>query len=172
MLLRQLRLCSGEMEAGAMRPLYPTIVSRLIVLRLLNTFNVSHHTSNIAACTMANTDKKSVLIIGGGAVGAVAALNLQVGGLADVTIVLRSNFDAVKDAGYDFESCDHGSVTGFKPSVGMFPFGWIDIATLLYLTNANSSAQHHPRHHSRGPRAIRLHPAFHQKHTRRPSYSR
>jgi ketopantoate reductase len=67
---------------------------------------------------MANAGKRTVLVIGGGAVGAVAALNLQVGGLAEVTIVLRSNFAAVNDAGYDFESCDHGSVTSFKPSVG------------------------------------------------------
>ncbi|KAF2822821.1 2-dehydropantoate 2-reductase [Ophiobolus disseminans] len=66
---------------------------------------------------MTNAHKKTVLVIGGGAVGAVAVLNLQVGGLADVTIVLRSNFSAVNATGYDFESGDHGSVTGFKPSV-------------------------------------------------------
>jgi 2-dehydropantoate 2-reductase len=69
---------------------------------------------------MADAHKKSVLLIGGGAVGAVAALNLQLGGLADVTIVLRSNFDAVDENGFDFVSCDHGSVTGFRPSVGAF----------------------------------------------------
>jgi ketopantoate reductase len=68
---------------------------------------------------MANTDKKTVLLIGGGAVGAVAALNLETGGLAEVTIVLRSNYDAVNENGFDFVSIDHGTVTGFKPTVGV-----------------------------------------------------
>lgn len=67
---------------------------------------------------MADTNKKSVLLIGGGAVGAVAALNLENGGLAEVTIVLRSNYDAVNENGFDFISCDHGTVTAFKPTVG------------------------------------------------------
>jgi ketopantoate reductase len=66
---------------------------------------------------MANTAKKTVLIIGGGAVGAVAALNLEFGGLAEVTLVLRSNYKAVNENGYNFESCDHGSVKAWKPSV-------------------------------------------------------
>jgi ketopantoate reductase len=63
--------------------------------------------------------KKSVLIVGGGAVGAIAAVNLEVGGLATVTIVLRSNYNVVKDNGYTIESCDHGKLNGWKPSVGM-----------------------------------------------------
>jgi ketopantoate reductase len=53
---------------------------------------------------MANAYKKSVLLIGGGAVGAVAALNLETGGLAEVTIVLRSNYDAFNENGFDFVS--------------------------------------------------------------------
>jgi ketopantoate reductase len=64
--------------------------------------------------------KKTVLVIGGGAVGAIAALNLDVGGLAEVTIVLRSNYEAVQKSGYDFESCDHGAVNSWKPGVGMY----------------------------------------------------
>jgi ketopantoate reductase len=67
---------------------------------------------------MADTVKKSVLVIGGGAVGAIAALNLDAGGLAEVTIVLRSNYDIVNQSGYNFESCDHGVVKSWKPSVG------------------------------------------------------
>ncbi|KAF2877755.1 ketopantoate reductase PanE/ApbA C terminal-domain-containing protein [Massariosphaeria phaeospora] len=65
---------------------------------------------------MADTQKKSVLIIGGGSVGAIAALNLEVGGLATVTVVLRSNYDIVSTRGYKIESCDHGSLKGWKPS--------------------------------------------------------
>jgi ketopantoate reductase len=67
---------------------------------------------------MANTGKNTILIIGGGAVGAIAALNLEVGGLAEVTLVLRSNYNVVNESGYNFESCDHGTVKAWKPSVG------------------------------------------------------
>jgi ketopantoate reductase len=75
--------------------------------------------------------KKTVLVIGGGAVGAIAALNLEVGGLAEVTLVLRSNFDAVKANGFDITSCDHGHVQGWRPSIGEFSklgveFNWED----------------------------------------------
>ncbi|KAL5121004.1 hypothetical protein ACEQ8H_001192 [Pleosporales sp. CAS-2024a] len=66
---------------------------------------------------MAEITKKSVLVVGGGAVGAIAALNLDVGGLAQVTLVLRSNYEAVKKSGYNFESCDHGPVKSWKPGV-------------------------------------------------------
>jgi ketopantoate reductase len=67
---------------------------------------------------MTNVDKKTVLVIGGGAVGAIAALNLESGGFAEVTMVLRSNFEAVNEKGYNFESCDHGSVKSWRPSIG------------------------------------------------------
>lgn len=69
---------------------------------------------------MADTQKASVLIIGGGAVGAVAALNLERGGFAKVTLVLRSNYDAVNANGFDIKSCDHGHVRGWKPTIGVF----------------------------------------------------
>ncbi|KAL5424475.1 hypothetical protein PMIN04_003158 [Paraphaeosphaeria minitans] len=66
---------------------------------------------------MTGSRKKSVLIIGGGAVGAIAALNLEVGGLTSVTLVLRSNFNAVNEHGFDIKSCDHGRVNSWKPSI-------------------------------------------------------
>ncbi|KAF1833205.1 2-dehydropantoate 2-reductase [Decorospora gaudefroyi] len=62
-------------------------------------------------------DKKTVLIVGGGAVGAIAAVNLETGGLATVTIVLRSNYNVVQEKGYTIESCDHGKLNGWRPSV-------------------------------------------------------
>lgn len=67
---------------------------------------------------MINAQKKSVLVIGAGSVGAIAALNLEVGGLAAVTVALRSNFGVVDEQGYTIQSCDHGSLKGFRPSVG------------------------------------------------------
>lgn len=68
---------------------------------------------------MADMKKKNVLVIGGGSVGTIAALNLEIGGLANVTIVLRSNYHVVSTKGYDIESCDHGILRGWKPSFGM-----------------------------------------------------
>lgn len=65
--------------------------------------------------------KKTVLVIGGGAVGAIAALNLEVGGLATVTAVLRSNYNVVKEKGYHIDSCDLGVFNGWRPSVGRLP---------------------------------------------------
>jgi ketopantoate reductase len=64
-------------------------------------------------------NKKTVLVIGGGAVGAIAAVNLEVGGLATVTVVLRSNYEVVKNKGYAIKSCDHGNLNDWRPSVGM-----------------------------------------------------
>ncbi|KAH7119067.1 ketopantoate reductase PanE/ApbA C terminal-domain-containing protein [Dendryphion nanum] len=65
---------------------------------------------------MATNRKKSVLLIGGGAVGAVAAVNLEAGDLATVTVVLRSSFQLVTENGFTIESSDHGILRGWKPS--------------------------------------------------------
>lgn len=51
-----------------------------------------------------------VLIAGGGGVGNIAAYNLEKGGLATVTMVLRSNYAVVKEKGFEIESCDHGTI--------------------------------------------------------------
>lgn len=67
---------------------------------------------------MTTSTKKSILIIGGGAVGAIAALNLEVGGLARVTLVLRSNYNAVNEQGFRIKSCDHGEIQNWRPSIG------------------------------------------------------
>ncbi|KAH7159514.1 putative 2-dehydropantoate 2-reductase family protein [Dactylonectria estremocensis] len=60
--------------------------------------------------------KKQVLLLGSGGVGTIGALNLEVGGQANVTAVLRSNFKAVADNGFNIKSCDHGHITGWRPS--------------------------------------------------------
>jgi ketopantoate reductase len=62
--------------------------------------------------------KRSVLVIGAGSVGAIAALNLEVGGSTSVTVALRSNYNVVKAQGYTIESCDHGSLKSWRPSIG------------------------------------------------------
>ncbi|KAK5130881.1 hypothetical protein LTR08_001602 [Meristemomyces frigidus] len=65
------------------------------------------------------SDKRSILLVGGGSVGAISALNLDIGHRAAVTIVCRSNFEAVQKHGYSIESCDHGSLRHWKPSGGV-----------------------------------------------------
>lgn len=109
---------------------------------------------------MTNITKKSVLVIGAGSVGAIAALNLEAGGLASVTVVLRSNYSAVKEHGYTIESCDHGSLKGFRPSVGMLSLVIAGERRFEYLTNQRSS-QHDPRHRYGKPSTVRLHRPVH-----------
>ena len=67
--------------------------------------------------------KRSVLLIGGGAVGTIAAINLELGGLAAVTAVLRSNYTVVSKRGFKIESVDHGSLDGWRPTKGFVNFG-------------------------------------------------
>lgn len=66
-------------------------------------------------------DKARVLVVGGGGVGTITAFNLEQGGLAIVTMVLRSNFSAVLEKGFTIKSCDHGSVAGWRPAGGVLP---------------------------------------------------
>lgn len=60
--------------------------------------------------TMAN-----ILILGCGGVGTIAALNLQPGGKARATTVMRSNYDHVNEHGFQIRSVDHGIVESFPP---------------------------------------------------------
>jgi len=48
--------------------------------------------------------------------GAIVALNIESSKQAAVTVVCRSNYEAVKDGGFDIESCDHGSLRGWRPN--------------------------------------------------------
>jgi ketopantoate reductase len=67
-----------------------------------------------------NTTKASVLLVGGGAVGSIAAVNIERGGLGAVTLVARSNYHRINDIGYHIESVDHGRLQGWKPTTGAF----------------------------------------------------
>ncbi len=64
--------------------------------------------------------KANVLLLGGGAVGAIAALNIEAGGLGAVTVVCRSNFSVVEKEGYAIESVDHGKIDAWRPTRGKF----------------------------------------------------
>ncbi|KAF7515923.1 hypothetical protein G7054_g14367 [Neopestalotiopsis clavispora] len=60
--------------------------------------------------------KANVLLIGGGALGAMAALSMETGSRAVVTAVLRSNFAVVNERGYEFKTCDYGDIPNWKPT--------------------------------------------------------
>ena len=61
--------------------------------------------------------KITVLIIGGGGVGTMAAYALESGGGAEVTMVLRSNFAAVQQNGFTIDSIQYGhDIKGWRPS--------------------------------------------------------
>ncbi|OLN87237.1 hypothetical protein CCHL11_03669 [Colletotrichum chlorophyti] len=59
-----------------------------------------------------------VLLVGSGGIGTIAALNLECGGQAKVTAVLRSNYDAVSRNGFIIKSCEHGDLEGWRPAQG------------------------------------------------------
>ncbi|KAF5623587.1 2-dehydropantoate 2-reductase [Fusarium sp. NRRL 25303] len=60
--------------------------------------------------------KDRVLLIGSGGIGTIAALNLERGGLAEVTSVLRSNFKVVRSKGFTIRSCQHGDIHNWRPT--------------------------------------------------------
>jgi ketopantoate reductase len=66
---------------------------------------------------MDSTEKARMLLVGAGGVGAMASYALESGGGAEVTAVLRSNYDAVKEKGFSIDSIEHGKgIAGFRPS--------------------------------------------------------
>ena len=60
--------------------------------------------------------KAQLLIIGTGGVGTMAAHALETGGKAQVTAVMRSNYDVVSKKGINIDSLEHGQVKAWKPS--------------------------------------------------------
>ncbi|KAI0652932.1 6-phosphogluconate dehydrogenase C-terminal domain-like protein [Cubamyces menziesii] len=63
---------------------------------------------------------KDVLLIGYGAVGAVYSLILKRSGLARVTVVARSNYEAAHEKGMTFKSRKYGNIQGWRPD-RLFP---------------------------------------------------
>ncbi|KAJ5652048.1 hypothetical protein N7507_009474 [Penicillium longicatenatum] len=61
------------------------------------------------------TAKSKILVVGGGGVGAIVALNLDSASGTDVTLVLRSNYTAVTQHGFEIQSCDHGRLVNWRP---------------------------------------------------------
>lgn len=83
---------------------------------------------------MVSEQKANVLLVGVGGIGTICALNLERGGRATVTAVLRSNYDHVAEHGFNIRSIDHGVVKGFKPTISEFK----QIACMLLRTRLMS----------------------------------
>ena len=65
-------------------------------------------------------EKTKILLVGSGGVGTMAAYALESSGKAAVTAVLRSNFDAVNQNGFEIDSIEHGhDIKGYRPSESM-----------------------------------------------------
>lgn len=64
------------------------------------------------------TTKAQVLLVGSGGVGTIASLGLELGGHAQVTSVLRSDYQKVMDDGFLIESVDHGNFENWRPTRG------------------------------------------------------
>lgn len=65
--------------------------------------------------------KANTLLVGGGGIGTMVAVNLVAGNQAEVTMVLRSNFDTVQKSGFNIKSVDHGHLHNWKPHAGLYP---------------------------------------------------
>lgn len=63
-----------------------------------------------------SSSKSRVLIVGAGGVGTLAAYALETGGKAEVTVVMRSNYEVVNRQGVNIDSIEYGKIVGFKPS--------------------------------------------------------
>ncbi|KAH8899045.1 2-dehydropantoate 2-reductase [Thozetella sp. PMI_491] len=89
---------------------------------------------------MGSQAKSNILLVGFGGIGAITAYNLEAGGLATVTGVLRSNYDVVNDRGLKIWSVDHGDIPSWKPTrisraipnvkeEGLAPYDYIVVCT-------------------------------------------
>lgn len=62
----------------------------------------------------------NVLLVGSGGVGTVVAYGIDFVGKSNLSIVVRRDFEKVKETGYDIKSVDYGEVKGWKPA-NIFP---------------------------------------------------
>lgn len=73
--------------------------------------------SSSSSTTPTPTPRKSnILLVGSGGVGTIASVALEHSKLAEVTSVLRSDYEKVKEHGFEIQSIDHGNLVGWKPS--------------------------------------------------------
>ncbi|KAI5966381.1 uncharacterized protein KGF55_000690 [Candida pseudojiufengensis] len=59
--------------------------------------------------------KPKVLIIGSGGVGTISALSLTHNNKSEVTLIVRSDYELIKNQGYSIDSCTYGKLKNWKP---------------------------------------------------------
>lgn len=57
-----------------------------------------------------------ILLIGTGGVGTIVACGLSYTKKSVVSVVVRSDYEKVKDAGWEINSCNYGNIVGWKPN--------------------------------------------------------
>ena len=67
---------------------------------------------------MSEKEKYNICLIGSGGVGTIAAVVLKKSERTNVTAILRSRYNIVKEKGWDIDSVDHGMLRGWRPSRG------------------------------------------------------
>ncbi|KAL4905530.1 hypothetical protein BDW74DRAFT_185059 [Aspergillus multicolor] len=63
-----------------------------------------------------NQAKARVLVVGTGGIGCMCSYALEQGGKAEVTAILRSNYDAVEEGGFEIDSVQYGKISGYRPA--------------------------------------------------------
>jgi ketopantoate reductase len=66
--------------------------------------------------------KSRVLVVGTGGIGTMSAYALENGGLAEVTAVMRSNYDAAVKDGIDIDSVQYGQIKAWRPTASMWTY--------------------------------------------------
>lgn len=65
--------------------------------------------------TIDDSKVPNFIVIGAGGVGVITALSLCIRSKSNVSLVVRSDYDHVREFGYQIESCDYGSFTNWRP---------------------------------------------------------
>ncbi|UPK90429.1 hypothetical protein LCI18_001364 [Fusarium solani-melongenae] len=86
-----------------------TVRSKSLSSRYLHLSSRLHHQSS-------NMAKSRVLVVGTGGIGTMSAYALENGGLAEVTAVMRSNYDAAVKDGIDIDSVQYGQIKAWRPT--------------------------------------------------------
>jgi ketopantoate reductase len=81
-------------------------------------------------------EKVKILVVGFGGIGTITAYNLEASGLAEVTGVLRSNYQTVSERGFKIQSCDYGKIEGWRPSTSTYNAGLTFPSLILIKTSA------------------------------------
>ncbi|QLQ79146.1 hypothetical protein HG537_0B04940 [Torulaspora globosa] len=64
---------------------------------------------------MNRVDLPEIIVIGAGGVGVISALSLFLRGKSQVSLVVRSDYEHVKEFGYEIDSCDYGQLNNWRP---------------------------------------------------------